>query len=87
MTVVVTPHLHGRWKIVPVALLVIVCIGRMYVAAHLPLDLVGGAALGAAAGFAANLVVGVPVERRHAAGQSSQLTPAPQRSVPLRSLT
>lgn len=62
MTVVVTPHLHGRWKLVPAVLLVIVCIGRIYVAAHLPLDLLGGAALGAAAGFAANLAVGVPAE-------------------------
>jgi undecaprenyl-diphosphatase len=62
MTVVVTPHLHGKWKLVPGALLVIVCIGRMYVAAHLPLDLLGGAALGAAAGFVANLAVGVPSE-------------------------
>ena len=60
LTVVVTPHLHGRWKLVPAALLVIVFIGRMYVAAHLALDLLGGAALGAAAGFAANLAVGVP---------------------------
>jgi undecaprenyl-diphosphatase len=62
MTVVVTPYLHGKWKLVPAALLVIVCIGRMYVAAHLPHDLLGGAALGAAAGFAANLAVGVPVQ-------------------------
>jgi glycosyltransferase 2 family protein len=60
MTVVVTPYLHGRWKFVPAALLVIVLIGRMYVAAHLALDLLGGAALGAAAGFAANLAVAVP---------------------------
>jgi membrane-associated phospholipid phosphatase len=57
LTVVVTPHLRGRWRIVPAALLVIVCIGRMYVAAHTPLDLIGGAALGATAGYAANLVV------------------------------
>ena len=58
LTVVVTPHLRGRWRVVPVGVFVIVCIGRMYVAAHTPLDLVGGAALGAAAGFAANLLVG-----------------------------
>jgi putative heme transporter len=61
LTVVVTPYLRGRWKIVPAALLVIVFVGRMYVAAHVPLDLVGGAALGAAAGALANLFVGVPV--------------------------
>jgi membrane-associated phospholipid phosphatase len=58
LTVVLTPHLHGRWRMVPVILLVIVCIGRMYVGAHTPLDLIGGAALGASAGFAANLLIG-----------------------------
>jgi membrane-associated phospholipid phosphatase len=57
LAVVVTPHLRGRWRLVPAALAVIVCIGRMYVGAHVPLDLVGGAALGVAAGCAANLVM------------------------------
>jgi uncharacterized membrane protein YbhN (UPF0104 family)/membrane-associated phospholipid phosphatase len=61
LTVVVTPYLPGRWKIVPAALLVIVVLGRMYVAAHVPLDLLGGAALGATAGAVASLLVGVPV--------------------------
>jgi uncharacterized membrane protein YbhN (UPF0104 family)/membrane-associated phospholipid phosphatase len=70
LTVVVTPYLRGRWKIVPAALLVIVFLGRMYVAAHVALDLIGGAALGVAAGAVANLIVGVP-ERR-------PLTDAPQ---------
>ena len=59
LTVVVTPHLRGRWRILPAALLVIVCIGRMYVAAHTPIDLIGGAALGASAGYAARLLIGV----------------------------
>jgi putative heme transporter len=63
LTVVVTPYLPGRWKVVPVALLVAVFVGRMYVAAHLPLDLVGGAALGLAAGGLANLLVGAPAPR------------------------
>jgi undecaprenyl-diphosphatase len=69
LTVVVTPHLRRRWRIVPAALLVIVCIGRMYVAAHTPLDLIGGAALGASAGFAANLLIGTAIK------------PAPMRTV------
>ena len=60
LTVVVMPYLSGRWRYVPVALLAIVLVGRPYVGAHLPLDLVGGAALGVAAGSAANLIVGVP---------------------------
>ena len=61
LTLVVTPYLPARWRWVPIALLAIVVIGRMYVGAHLPLDLIGGAALGVSAGAAANLVVGVPV--------------------------
>jgi membrane-associated phospholipid phosphatase len=60
LTMVVTPYLRGRWKLVPAALVVIVAIGRTYVGAHLPLDLFGGAALGASAGAFANLLVGVP---------------------------
>lgn len=61
LTVVLLPYLSGRWRYLPVALLVIVGIGRMYVGAHLPLDLIGGAALGIAAGAVANLIVGVRV--------------------------
>jgi undecaprenyl-diphosphatase len=33
---------------------------RMYVAAHLPLDLIGGAALGVTVASAVNLLIGVP---------------------------
>jgi glycosyltransferase 2 family protein len=49
-------------RVAPIALgvAVVVMFGRMYVGAHLPLDLVGGAALGAIAGSLANLLVGVP---------------------------
>jgi undecaprenyl-diphosphatase len=60
LTVVVTPYLRGWWKVIPAALLIIVCVGRMYVAAHVPLDLIGGAALGVAAGALANLLVKAP---------------------------
>jgi membrane-associated phospholipid phosphatase len=60
LTMVVTPYLHGRWKLVPAALVIVVAIGRTYVGAHLPLDLVGGAALGASAGAFANLIIGTP---------------------------
>jgi membrane-associated phospholipid phosphatase len=60
LTVVVTPYLRGRWKLLPAALVVIVAVGRIYVGAHLPLDLIGGAALGASAGAFANLLAGSP---------------------------
>ena len=63
MTMVVTPYLRGRWKACPTVLLLIVFAGRMYVSAHVPLDLVGGAAMGIAAGGLVNLLLGVP---RHA---------------------
>jgi glycosyltransferase 2 family protein len=66
LSVVVTPYLHGRWKYVPAALVVVVAIGRMYVGAHTPLDLIGGAALGVLAGSLANLLLGVPVRNTEA---------------------
>jgi undecaprenyl-diphosphatase len=57
---VITPYLHGRWRLVPGALAVLVAFARLYLGAHAPLDVLGGAALGAAIGGAVNLVVGVP---------------------------
>jgi membrane-associated phospholipid phosphatase len=65
LTMVLTPYLPGRWRYVPIALLAIVGVGRLYVGAHLPLDLIGGAALGFAAGSLANLIVGVPEANTH----------------------
>lgn len=60
LTVILIPYLPARWRWLPLVLIAIVFVGRMYVGAHLPLDLIGGAALGVAAGCAANLIVGVP---------------------------
>jgi len=57
LTVVVSAHLSVRWVIVALALEAIVLFGRIYVGAHLPLDVIGGAALGAIAGSVVNLVV------------------------------
>jgi len=60
LTVILVPYLPTRLRWLPLVLIAIVFGGRMYVGAHLPLDLIGGAALGVAAGCAANLIVGVP---------------------------
>jgi undecaprenyl-diphosphatase len=60
---ILIPYLPARLRWTPVVLLAIVLVGRLYVGAHLPLDLIGGAALGIAAGSAANLIVGVPDAR------------------------
>ena len=50
LTVVVAAHLSVRWLIAALALGAVVLFGRMYVGAHLPLDIIGGAALGAIGG-------------------------------------
>jgi glycosyltransferase 2 family protein len=57
LTVVVAAHLPVRWTIVAIVLGVLVVFGRIYVGAHLPLDVIGGAALGAVVGSTVNLIV------------------------------
>jgi membrane-associated phospholipid phosphatase len=47
----------GPWAILPWVVAKITCFGRVYVGAHLPLDVVGGAGLGVALGAAARLAV------------------------------
>jgi membrane-associated phospholipid phosphatase len=54
------PYLSRNGRIVAVSLAVAVCLARVYVGAHLPLDIVGGAALGLAVGGAVRLVLGHP---------------------------
>lgn len=49
---------RARWAVV--ALAAFVCVARVYVGAHLPLDVVGGAALGVAVGAGVRFVVGRP---------------------------
>lgn len=49
-------HLPRPFREITVALVFIVMFGRMYVGAHLPLDMVGGMAMGVAAGTLAMLI-------------------------------
>ena len=58
----VAPYLPRRWRPVAWVLVVLVMVGRVYVGAHNPLDVVCGAALGVAIGSLLNLAVGVPAE-------------------------
>jgi membrane-associated phospholipid phosphatase len=52
------PALGRRGRIVASALVAAVCLARVHVGAHLPLDVVGGAALGLAVGGVVRLVLG-----------------------------
>jgi undecaprenyl-diphosphatase len=60
ITIIVLAYLGRPWQIAAIALAIVVPIVRMYVAAHLPLDLIGGAALGITVASAVNLLLGVP---------------------------
>jgi membrane-associated phospholipid phosphatase len=51
-------HLSGRSRLLASTLAAFVPFARMYVGAHLPLDVVGGSALGLAIGSAVNLALG-----------------------------
>ena len=60
ITIILLAYLGRPWQIASIVLAIVVPIARMYVAAHLPLDLIGGAALGITVASAVNLVIGVP---------------------------
>lgn len=59
----VAGSLRGRWRVVPYVLATLVGVGRLYFGAHLPLDVVGGAALGVAVGTLCRFLVIDPVDR------------------------
>lgn len=61
LVIVTTPYLGRRGRVVAGLLAGAVCLARVYVGAHLPLDVVGGAALGVAVGAGMRLVFGRPV--------------------------
>ncbi len=56
----IAPYLGRRARWVAVLWAALVCVSRLYVGAHLPLDVVGGAALGWAAGSLVHLLLGAP---------------------------
>ncbi len=66
LAAVLHPLLPSRWRWVGWLLAVAVGIGRIYVGAHFPVDVLGGAALGVAVGGAAGLLVADRYRRRAA---------------------
>ncbi len=61
---IVTPYLPGRWKVVPWLVVGVVAFTRVYVGAHLPLDVIGGTALGLLLAAVVNWVIDVAREGR-----------------------
>ena len=59
LTTVALPYVSDGWRPLPLALAGFVPLARVYVGAHLPLDSIGGSALGVAVGCAVNLGLGV----------------------------
>lgn len=60
LAAVAWPWLGPRGRAAALALVAVVCWARVYVGSHLPLDVVGGAALGLAAAGLVRLVLGRP---------------------------
>lgn len=61
LTAVAWPYLRGPWRAVAVAVTCLVALARLYVGAHLPLDVLGGAGLGLAVAGAVRLIFGRPM--------------------------
>jgi uncharacterized membrane protein YbhN (UPF0104 family)/membrane-associated phospholipid phosphatase len=57
---VASPYLGRRGRRIAWALAVVVCVSRIWVGVHLPLDVLGGAALGWLAGIIVHLLLGAP---------------------------
>ncbi len=57
LAVLVTPYLPRRWRWAPWAVAAVVAFARVYVGAHFPLDVVGGAGLGLLLGGAVRLAM------------------------------
>lgn len=80
LIVALVPYLAWRWRYVLFAAPVIVAFARVYVGAHLPLDVVAGMAIGAAAASLAHLAFGVPARARSARPPRSRAWPGTIRS-------
>lgn len=63
IAVVFSPYLPRWLRWVLYGLAVVVCVARLFAGAHMPLDVVGGAAFGMIVGSSINLVVGIREDR------------------------
>ena len=72
LVTLVVPQVPARWRPVPLVLLALLLFTRVYVGAHNPLDVLCGAALGAALGGVLNLAFKLP-ERAAQAAEAKRL--------------
>ncbi|MGY1808301.1 phosphatase PAP2 family protein [Blastococcus sp. SYSU D00669] len=79
VVVVLLPYLRRRWQLVVLLLAVLNSVARVYLGAHAPLDVLGGAAAGVAVGALLNLVVGVPTPAPRSAGAAGRPARRPAR--------
>jgi undecaprenyl-diphosphatase len=70
ISALVAPYFKGWWKVLPWALAAAVCLSRVYLGAHFPLDVAAGAGLGVFIGAVLNLVFGVPSASTSTGGAS-----------------
>lgn len=68
ITALMVPYIKGWRKVLPWALAAAVCLSRVYLGAHFPLDVAAGAGLGLFIGGVLNLVFGVPSATSSASG-------------------
>ena len=67
---VLSPYLSGKWRVFAYGLAGTVGLSRVVVGAHLPMDVIGGAALGLALAYGWNAAVGVDMRRVAAQSRS-----------------
>ncbi|WP_029901372.1 phosphatase PAP2 family protein, partial [Nocardia brasiliensis] len=58
------PYLRGRARVAMVAIAVVAALARIYLGAHAPLDVIGGAGAGLAVGGLIDIVLDVAPRRR-----------------------
>ena len=71
------PYLPGRWRWLPFGLAVANAVARVYLGAHNPLDVIGGAGIGVALGALLTMIVGSPVYEAIAFAPSDMPLPPP----------
>ncbi len=70
MATLLSPYLDSRWRVGLFGAAVAAAVARVYLGAHTPLDVLGGATAGIALGALLNLVVGVPAPRPATTGRT-----------------